>query len=100
MAIQCIINSYLAFCIFHFFYDNIIAIGCIYNSLVQPHFDYCSVVWGNCNKTLSRKLQKLQNRAARMLTSPSYDANADDLIARLGWKKLDVQVKFKTAIMV
>ena len=20
----------------------------IYNSLVQPHFDYCSLVWGNC----------------------------------------------------
>ena len=42
---------------------------CIYNALVQPHFDYCSVVWGNCNKSLSIKLQKLQNRVARILTS-------------------------------
>ena len=40
----------------------------IFNSLVQPHFDYCSVVWGNCTKTLSTKLQKLQNRAARIIT--------------------------------
>ena len=23
---------------------------CIYNVLIQPHFDYCSVVWGNCHK--------------------------------------------------
>ena len=23
----------------------------IYNSLVQSHFDQCSVVWGNCGKT-------------------------------------------------
>ena len=38
----------------------------IFNSLVQPHFDYCSVVWGNCSKTLSTKFQKLQNRAARV----------------------------------
>ena len=37
----------------------------IFKSLLQPHFDYCSVVWGNCSKTLSNKLQKLQNRAAR-----------------------------------
>ena len=37
----------------------------IYNSLTQPRFDYCSVVWGNCGKTLSAKLQKLQNRVAR-----------------------------------
>ena len=31
--------------------------------------------------------QKLQYRAARILTSSSYDAGADDLLARLGWKK-------------
>ena len=37
---------------------------CIYNSLVQPQFDYCSLVGGNCGRTLSIKLQKLQNRAA------------------------------------
>ena len=35
----------------------------VYNSLVQPHFDYCNVVWGNCSKNLSSQLQKLQNRA-------------------------------------
>ena len=40
----------------------------IYNSLVKPHFDYCNVVWGSCNKTLVNKLKKLQNRAARVLT--------------------------------
>ena len=36
----------------------------VYHSLVQPRFDYRNVVWGNCNKGLSDKLQKLQNRAA------------------------------------
>ena len=72
----------------------------IYNALVQPHFDYCSVVWGNCNKSLSIKLQKLQNRAARILTSSSYDANADDLFVRLGWQKLSLQRELKTATMV
>ena len=25
----------------------------VYNSLVQPHFDYCNVVWGNFKKGLS-----------------------------------------------
>jgi hypothetical protein len=59
----------------------------IYNALVQPHFDYGSLVWGNCNKSLATKLQKLHSRAARILTSSSYDVNADDLFIRLGWKK-------------
>ena len=44
---------------------------CIYNALFQPHFDYCSVVWGNCKKSLSIKLKKLQNRAVRILTYSS-----------------------------
>ena len=72
-----------------------------YNSLIQPHFDYCSVVWGNCNKTLADKLQKLQNRAARVLsTFSSYDTSADPLIRQLGWNKLDNQRKFHKAVMV
>ena len=46
----------------------------VYYGLVQLHFDYCSVVWGNCGKTLRDKLQRLriQNRAARVLTNSNY----------------------------
>ena len=55
----------------------------IYNSLVQSHFDFCSPVWGNCGKTLFNKLQKLQNRAARVITSSNYDVDADSLFHKL-----------------
>ena len=56
----------------------------IFYPLIQPHFDYCSVVWGKCNKTLAAKLQKLQNRSARILTFSSYDTNAGCLLEGLG----------------
>ena len=46
------------------------------------------------------KLQKLHNRATRILTSSSYYANADDLFVRLGWQKLYLQRELKTATMV
>ena len=36
-----------------------------FKSVIQAHFDYCSVVWGNTNKTNLDKLQILQNRALR-----------------------------------
>jgi len=42
---------------------------------------------------LAASLQKLQDRAVRILTSSSSDASSDDLNARLGWKKLDLQLK-------
>jgi len=68
--------------------------------LVQPHFNYCSIVWGNCEKALSEKLQKLQNRAARILTSSSYDADAGYLLQQLGWKDLTAQRQIQGALMV
>ena len=53
----------------------------IYNALVLPHFDYCIPVWDCMRGYLSNKLQKLQNRAARVITKsplelqpPSSDA--------------------------
>ena len=52
----------------------------VYQALVKPHFDYCDIVWGNCGKTLQDKLQKLQNRAARVLTFSNYDADATELL--------------------
>lgn len=56
---------------------------CIYNSLVQSHFDYCSLDWGNCGKTLFNRVQKLQNCAARVITSSGYDADVNSLFHKL-----------------
>ena len=56
----------------------------VYYGLVQSHFDYRSVVWGNCGKPLRDKLQRLQNRAARVLTNSNYDADASLLLNHLG----------------
>ena len=43
----------------------------IYQALILPHFDYCGFVWDELNVTLSDKLQKLQNRTARVITRSS-----------------------------
>ena len=72
----------------------------VYNGLVQSHFDYCNVVWGTCGIGLSDKLQKLQNRATRILMYASYDCNVDDLFRVLGWRKLKHQRLVSTAIMM
>ena len=39
----------------------------IYKALVLPHLDYACVVWDGLDKGLSTKLQKIQNRTARIL---------------------------------
>ena len=72
----------------------------IYNALIQSHFDYCNLVWGNCGKTLFDRLQKLQNCAARVLTNSSYDADANPLIRQLDWRDLSTQLQIQKALMV
>ena len=75
----------------------------IYNSLVQltsSTFDYYSLVWGNCGKTLSNKLQKLQNRAARVIASPNFDVDVDSLFHKLSWKDSKSQHQNQNALMV
>ena len=61
----------------------------MYQSLVLPYFDYCSLIWGNCNQTLKGKIQRLQNRAARIITGDTYDVHSKDILSRSGWKNLE-----------
>ena len=64
------------------------------------HFDYFNVVWGNGNKTLANQLQKLQNRAARVLTSSAFDTSTEYLFQLLSWRRLESQRQIQKACMV
>ena len=68
--------------------------------LIQSQFDYSDIVWGNCGKTLFDRLQKLQNRAACVLTFFRYDGYANRLFKQLNWKDLSTQFQIQKAPMV
>ena len=72
----------------------------IYQALILPHFDYCSSVWGDCNLTLSDKLQKLQSRAARAITRSNYDTRAAFLLNMLNWDDLTTRRQNLKAILM
>ena len=65
----------------------------VYTALIQPHFDYCCSVWDELGGTLATKLQKLQNRAARVIARSSYDADADALLTLLQLDNLSIRRK-------
>ena len=69
-------------------------------SLVEPYFRYCLPVWGNCGTTALQKVQKLQNRAARIVTNSPYDASALPLIKQLGWLNIQQMIEFETTKIV
>ena len=72
----------------------------MYTSIVEPHFRNCCLVWGCCGETLLDKLQKLQNRAARIVTNSSYDTLSLPLIGSLGWLTIKEMIEFETATTV
>ena len=73
----------------------------VYGSLVQPYFNYCSVVWGNpAVVSLKSFDQKLQNSAARILVCANYDSDIDELFRALCWRKLKYQRFESAAVMM
>ena len=58
----------------------------LYQSMIEPYFRYCNIVWGQCNETLLDRLQTLQNRAARVIANISYEAaDHNSLLCDYGW---------------
>ena len=63
----------------------------IYNALVRPHFDYCSEVLDNLGVGLSSRLQKLQNRAARIIMNLRYNTPGIEALTTVGWESLETR---------
>ena len=68
----------------------------IYIAIIKPFFDYCDGVWGNLNKSLTARLQKLQNRAARIRTRKGYNVRSADIRKELTWDDQETITKKNT----
>ena len=72
----------------------------IYNALIQPHFDYCAPVWDGLSSYLCEKLQKLQNRAARVILQANCEVNSSLLLETLKWDQLSLRRRKQKAMMM
>ena len=71
-------------------YVNQNALINIYNSLVLPHFIYCSNVWNDGSRSHLNKLYKLQKRAARIITGYSYNGiRTKEIFDHLEWERIE-----------
>ena len=63
----------------------------VFKSIVQAYFDYCVQVWGSLGKTLSNKLQRLQNRAVRIISLQGHNVRSDEILKSFGFLNLQQQ---------
>ena len=73
----------------------------IYKSIVEPYFNYCCLVWDGFDEVLADKLQKMQNRAARIITGAPYTSvRTSEIFKELGWVPLAESRLQQKAIMM
>ena len=80
--------SYLAR-IKHFVNES--ALKTIFDTVILPHFDYTDIVWQSATKTQLEHLQKLQNRAARIIlnVNPYEHKSIIEMHDLLNWENLN-----------
>ena len=72
----------------------------LYTGIVELHFRCCCSVLGCCGSSEINQLQKLQNRAARIVTNSSFDTPSRPLIDRLGWGTIQQLISNESKTMV
>ena len=72
----------------------------LYNTLVLPHLNYCTLIWGRASKFRLNKIQILQKRVIRICSGAHYLAHCDPLFIELKTLSLEKLIVFKTAIFM
>ena len=60
----------------------------IYLSYVAPLLKYASIVWDGCSDSCANSLQKLQNKAARIVIGLTRSVSLENLFLECGWQSL------------
>ena len=62
------------------------SLGYLYQSLIQPHFDSCSMVWRNCSITLQEKLQTPEQSSKN---NNRGHVRSNEIFKKLKWETLE-----------
>ena len=61
----------------------------LHNSIVQPLYKYCDIVWSNSDKIYLDRLLRLQKRGAHIILKRKIrDVSSEQLFKELGWLPL------------
>ena len=69
-------------------------------SLVQPHLDYCSVVYLDATKEQRTRLDRLSNTGVRYIFGVRRDTHITPYWRRLGWLRSDSRRLYFTALLL
>lgn len=72
----------------------------VYNTIILPHFCYCSTVLYLANQESIGRLQKLQNRAMRTILGCNRYTRVDDMLETLGWLNIQQFLEYNVLVFI
>lgn len=72
----------------------------LYKSIVAPHLEYCPTVLFMCGENEMQRLQKLQNRAMRIIIRCHRTTSIKLMLDALGWLSVKQRIIYQTMIYV
>lgn len=68
-----------------------------YKAYIQPHLDYCCIIWGNTTRHNIELLMRLQRRACKIMLGQDYVSLKDSMV-KINAMTFDQRVLFQKAI--
>jgi hypothetical protein len=69
-------------------------------AVIISSLDYCNALYYGCNKSVTRQLQVIQNRACRIIFGLKKRADVNEKMQSLHWLKIDERIVFKILLLV
>lgn len=74
---------------------------CVVEALINNIFSYCSIIWGSCNGNLIKKIQKVQNFAAKVADGHGKKfERATPYIKKLNWLKINEKIQYDLLVFL
>lgn len=72
----------------------------IFNSIIKPHFEFCSTIMLMFNGEMVNRLQILQNRGMRIILKKNRFVSKSVLLKSLNWLNVNQRIKYNVLIFV
>jgi hypothetical protein len=72
----------------------------LYKAPIAPHFEYCSTVMWNMSSKNFKILQRLQNKAMRIIIRCHKRTHVKDMLEVLCWMSIEQRVIFNTLLFI
>ena len=72
----------------------------VIHATVTSRLDYCNSLYAGLPFALTRKLQLVQNVAARVLTGTPWKAHMRPILQQLHWLPVEFQIRFKALVLI